>query len=127
MILSIYQFIICGGLSSKSKVSKGSALRSRLGGFILCFKAISTQLWHFKSFPIICKSKQFDKCWVQNAQKQTVNLGLGFRWNFFWKRKKLLSLLIRFWDREPSSLSSHAWISFDIWISFIQISNVKLT
>ena len=45
---------ISGGLSSKSRVSKGSTLRSKLGGFILCHKLISTTLWHFKSFPTIC-------------------------------------------------------------------------
>ena len=55
----------------------------------------------------------------------TLVWGLGE--NLFWKREKLMSLLIRFWDREPSSLSSHALISFYIQISFIHISNVKLT
>ena len=39
MMLSIYQFHIGSSLSSTSIESKGSALRSKLGGSILCPKA----------------------------------------------------------------------------------------
>lgn len=38
--------------------------------------------WNLKSYPTICKSKQFDKNSVQNAQKQIAHVELKFRWIF---------------------------------------------
>ena len=41
--------------------------------------------WNFKNFQTICSSKEYDLCWLQNAQKHIVLLGLGFRWKLLWK------------------------------------------
>ena len=70
------------------------------------------------SFPTICKTNLFDKYWVQNAQNNLCTLVYGLGENSLQKRQKLMTLLIRFWDREHGSLSSHVWTSFQNWCIF---------
>jgi hypothetical protein len=55
----------------------------------------------------------------------TLVYGLGEK--LLGMRQNLMSLLIRLWDREPTSLSSHVLTSFYIKFSFIHFSYVKVT
>ena len=44
--------------------------------------------WNIKSFLKNCTSKHSIRYWAQNSQKETVQLGLGFRWKFATKETK---------------------------------------
>ena len=60
--------------------------------------------WNFKSFPTMCRSKQFHKV-SSKCSKTNCAPWVRVRWKLLQKRHNLMSLLIRFWDREPISLS----------------------
>ena len=68
--------------------------------------------WNFKSFPIKCRSKQLDTYWVQMLENISCTLVSGLGEKLMQKRHKLMSILIRFRDGEPTSLSSHVLTSF---------------
>ena len=87
-------FTIGRGLSSTSKESKASALRSNLGGSILSPQAISTNSdnfanttrnWtklppkevNFRAFHTICQLKQSEKYWVQNPSREWTTCDLA--------------------------------------------------